>query len=439
MKISDICEVIEGELIGAPKEVKGFCINSKAINHGQVFVAIKGKKHDGHDFTYEAFQRGAVGCIVEKDVSIPQGTFAIKVKDSIEALKKLARWKRKSFTGKVIAIAGSAGKTTTKEMVAFLLSKVAKVAKTPRNFNSQITVPLSICNFSLDCDFWVMEFGASQKGDVRNLTDLAKPNVRAITAIGEEHLETFGCLDDVILGNGEIFSNMKEEDVAVYPNYLSHCYRYENSITFGEGSSLYAKDIYVNSQSVSFKVGSTDVYIPIPSLALVENALCSFAILEALGIDWRYLAHHLKDFEAVDGRFKVTNLNGVTVIDDTYNANPISMKKALESLSHFAGTKIALLGDMLELGKDSEIYHRQIGELAKELPIEFFLFYGDQIRHAYDTLRKTKKKVFFFSRKEDVIAKLREIIREEKNPVVLVKGSRGMRMEEIIEKLTEKI
>lgn len=436
MDAFEVSKIMEGELIGESKNIRGFCINSKTIAENQAFVAMKGKKHDGHDFIDEAFQRGAVGFIVEKDVDIPRGTFAIKVRDSVKALNKLASWKRENFSGKVIAIAGSAGKTTTKEMVAFLLSKIAKVEKTPRNFNSQVTVPLSICNFSMDSDFWVLEFGASQKGDVWNLTNLAKPHVRAITAIGEEHLETFGCLDDVILGNGEVFHSMQEDDFAIYPNYVSHCYDCNKHITFGEGSLLEARDIHVSTEGVSFKVEDTMVCIPIPSLAIVENALCAFAILKALGINWKPLVFHLRHFKPVDGRFKIYKINHVTIIDDAYNANPISMKKALQSLSYFSGTKIALLGDMLELGKDSQIYHKQVGEIAKDLPIEFFILYGSHVRHTYEILKNSNKKVFYFNEKGEVVLKLKQILDQVKEPVVLVKGSRGMKMEDIIEELT---
>lgn len=440
MKAADICKVVEGELLGEDKTIEGFCINSKSITKGQVFVALKGNRHDGHDFVSEAFQKGAVGCIVEKDVDLPKGTFAIKVKNSIEALRRLAVWKRNNFKGKVIALAGSAGKTTTKEMVAFLLSKVAtKVEKTPKNFNSQITVPLSVCNFALDSEFWVVEFGASQKGDVRRLTDLVRPHIRAITAIGEEHLETFGCLDDVVLGNGEILADMQKGDTAVYPKYVDHCYSCESYITFGEGSHLHAESISIDGKGVSFRVDKVDIYIPIPSLAVVENALCSFAVLEALGIRWQELIHHLRDFKAVDGRFKVIHLNHLTIIDDAYNANPVSMKKAIESLSRFRGTKIAVLGDMLELGEDSKIYHRQIGDLARELSIDFLILYGDHVRCAYEVLKNTQKTVFLLETKEDVIRTLKEIIRSVKNPVVLVKGSRSMQMEEIAERLTKEI
>jgi UDP-N-acetylmuramyl pentapeptide synthase len=154
---------------------KRVVINSKEVQEGDLFVALKGSRHDGHDFVEEAFQRGAVGVVVEREVKAPEGRFALVVKDSLGFLRDLARRKREGFKGKVIAIAGSAGKTTTKEMVAFLLSKIAKTCKTPKNYNSQIGVPLSVANFEEDCQFWVVEVGASQKGDVARLVELINP------------------------------------------------------------------------------------------------------------------------------------------------------------------------------------------------------------------------------------------------------------------------
>ena len=436
LKASEVAYVVGGDFLGEDKYISGFCINSKEIREGQVFVAIKGQKHDGHDFLKEAFQKGAVGTLVEKNVHVPNGKFAIRVKSSLEALRNLASWKRKRFKGKVVGIAGSAGKTTTKEMTAFLLSKVGRVCKTPRNFNSQITVPLSLCNFSTEADFWVVEMGASQKGDVKRLVEVVKPQVRAITAIGEEHLETFGCLDDVVLGNGEILYDMKEDEFGIYPDYVAHCYSCDRYITFGERSRFRAEEVKLDHTGVHFRVDGVHIFVPIPSLAVVENALCSLAILEALGIDWKVLCKELREFHPVEGRFKVIKRNNITIIDDTYNANPPSMKKALQTLSHFGGIKVAVLGDMLELGKNSELYHREIGRFCVEMGMDYSIFYGEHMRHAYEECRSLGGNCFYFTKKGDVMAFLGNLLKDREEKTLLFKGSRGMRMEEFIEGLT---
>ncbi len=437
MRASQIAQIIGGELKGSDTEVEGFCINSKEIRQGQVFVAIKGQRHDGHDYVGEAFERGAVGALVERDVEPPEGKLTIRVESTLEGLRRLALWKREGFKGKVIGIAGSAGKTTTKEMVAFLLSKVGKVCKTPKNFNSQITVPLSLCNFSLDADFWVVEMGASQKGDVKRLVEVVKPHVRVITAIGEEHLETFGCLDDVVAGNGEILSDMGPSDVGIYPSYVSHCYSCERHITFGEGSSLHAEDVRLDWDGVRFRVDTVEVFIPVPSLAVVENALCSFAVLKALGIDWRELSKELGNFQPVEGRFKVIRGKHLTIIDDAYNANPPSVRKALQTLSRFKGQRIAVLGDMLELGKDSELYHREVGSICARLGIDYAVFYGKQMIEAYRECLSLGGRCAHFEDKEELLFFLKALLSEGVDKVVLFKGSRGMRMEELVQYLTE--
>ncbi|HID66679.1 MAG TPA: hypothetical protein EYP32_07910 [Aquificaceae bacterium] len=186
-----LSKIVHGDFSGDNLRVSKFSIDSRDLRGGEVFIALKGSKFDGHDFIKEAFEKGAIGVISEKDINVPKGKFVIKVDSSLEALRKIASFKRKIFKGKVIGIAGSVGKTTTKELVAYLLSKVGKTYKTPGNLNSQIGLPLAIANAPLDVNFWVLEHGASKRGEIRKLIEITKPHVRLITTIGEEHLEGF--------------------------------------------------------------------------------------------------------------------------------------------------------------------------------------------------------------------------------------------------------
>lgn len=429
----ELASICEGILYGESATFSGFCIDSREVKEGNVFVALKGSRHDGHDFAQEAFSRGAVGAIVQRGIKVPKGKFYVLVDDTLEALRRIALYRRRLFTGRVIGVAGSAGKTTTKEMIAFLLSKIGKVCKTPKNYNSQIGLPFSIANFEEDCQFWVVEMGASQKGDVKNLIKLAKPHVRVITAIGEEHLETFGCLDDVILGNGEIFEDMQEEDVAVLPKYVSHCYELKNVITFGEGGDLQATNIKLSKEGITFQVEDVSLSLRVPSLAILENALCSLGVLKALGYNWKELSHHLAEFCPAPQRFHLIRKGSFLIIDDTYNANPPSVRKALLSLSLFDGHRIAILGDMLELGPMSEAYHREVGKLCAELGIDACIFYGTHMRFAYEECLKHSASCYHSSSKEEVLRYLSSLIRE--GSVILVKGSRGMKMEELLREI----
>jgi len=426
-------EGLDAKLLGTYRPPRRVVIDSRQVEEGDLFIAIKGSRYDGHDFVDSAFSRGAYGVIVEKEVKVPKGKFALVVKDTLSALRTLALEKRKAFGGKVVAIAGSAGKTTTKEMIAFLLSKVGKVCKTPKNQNSQIGVPLALANFERDCQFWVVEMGASQKGDVAKLVDLVKPHIRVITAIGEEHLETFGCLDDVIVGNGEVFKDMEKDHFGICPHYVSHCYDIPNKITFGDGSELFAQNVRISTEGVSFKVKEEEIFIPIPSLGAVENALCSFAVLKALGFDWKNFKDYLKEFQPIEGRFKTFRLGKWFLIDDSYNANPLSVKNALHTLSRFEGFKIAVLGDMLELGENSPEYHREVGRLCHQLNIDLCLFYGEYMKFAWEECIKKGCRAQHFVDKLDIVKYLKNFSQVE--CVVLFKGSRAMGLEEVLQKL----
>jgi len=434
LRAKEIAYACGGKLYGEDRTFLGFCTDSREIKEGEVFVALRGSKYDGHNFIHHAFSKGAVGVITCREVNIPKGKFAVLVEDTFLALRKIAEYKRKHFKGKVIGVVGSAGKTTTKEMIAFLLSKRGKVCKTPKNYNSQVGVPLSVANFEEDCHFWVVEMGASQKGDVKSLVELVKPQVRVITAIGEEHLETFGCLDDVIAGNGEVFEGMSQEDWAVIPQYVRHCYQLRKVITFGEGGDIQAKDISLTEEKLSFSVEGIKIELSVPSLALMENALCTLGVLKAIGYDWREMSSHMAEFKPVEQRFNLIKKEGLLIIDDTYNANPPSVRKALESLSMFQGYKIALLGDMLELGASSQNYHQQIGQLCAKLNIDECLFYGDEMLFAYQECLRYNKNCYHSLLKEEVIKYLKSKLRER--TVLLIKGSRGMRMEEFLQWLT---
>ncbi|MFN3813943.1 MAG: UDP-N-acetylmuramoyl-tripeptide--D-alanyl-D-alanine ligase [Aquificaceae bacterium] len=433
MRASEVAHIVKGRLIGQDVAFKGFCIDSREVKGGEVFVAIKGQRHDGHSFIHEAFQRGASGALSQRLMEVPKGKFLVLVKDTLEALRGIALFKRDKFKGRVIGVVGSAGKTTTKELIYFLLSSMGKICRTPKNYNSQIGVPLSLANFDEDCLFWVVEMGAGKRGDIKNLTRIVKPNVGVITAIGEEHLETFGCLDDVISGNGEIFHDFDNKGWAVIPDYVSHCYDVKSKVTFGKSGDVKAESLRIWEYGMEFSVDGTKVFMKAPSLGLLENALCSIGVLKALGYDWREFLERFENFKPVSGRFRVIKEENLTILDDTYNANPPSVKKALETLSLFDGYKVALLGDMLELGHASEKYHRDIGKLCAELNIDECIFHGKDMLYAFEECNIRKKECYFFRTKEEIIEHLMRV-RKQKS-FVLVKGSRGMRMEDIVESL----
>lgn len=425
MNSLEIASLVNGKHIGKSIEVNGFCIDSRRIKPNQAFIAIKGERFDGHSFINDAQKAGATLAIVQEQTK--SDITQIVVKDTKEALFNLAKTKRDSFRGKVIAIAGSAGKTTTKELVAFLLSKTFRVCKTPGNFNSQIGVPLSIINFP-QCDIWVLELGASKPKELKRLIELSRPEIRVLTAIGEEHLETFGGFEGVISSTSELFEGMRENHVAVLPKealcYFSPARR--AVFSFDE-----LKNLTMGDDGVKASLGASEIALPIASLGLLKSALGALKVLEVIGLNWQKYCQSLIEFEPPEGRFRPLRWGNWLLIDDTYNANPLSVQNALESLRYFSGQRLAVLGDMLELGEYSERLHRQIGEMCAKYGIECW-FFGYWMQKAYEECVKAKGNCFRLESEEKLKKRL-----SEGNGVIIFKGSRGIKMERFINLIKE--
>ena len=439
MKARDLETITGGSFVGSGDvEFERLSIDSRKLKKGEVFVALKGDRFDGHDFVEDAFSKGAVGVVSERFFEPPPNRFVLKVESTLGALRSVAEYKRSSFKGRVVGVAGSVGKTTTKDMIHHLLSHVASSYKSQGNLNSQIGLPLVLANMPTEVDYAVFELGASQKGDVLRLAELAKPSIRVITALGEEHLESFGTIKDVIEGNGEIFHRFDpSEDWAVIPVYAEEFYDLpkEKVITFGEGGTLSPEGISLSPEGVSFKLMEEEFLLGVVSIGAVENALASLGVMSALGYDPRDLKEALRDFVPAEGRMRSLKFPDFTLIDDTYNANPPSVKNALRTLSSLKveGRKVAVLGDMLELGEASEDLHREIGKFVSKTDIEVVMFFGTEMEKAYQEAKGSDVKAMHFSDKEALIE---EVLKwaKDKN-IILIKGSRGMHMEEVVRRV----
>ena len=434
MRLSEIAKITGGRLMGKDVEVSGFSIDSRTVKKGQCFVAIKGSRHDGHDFVKDAFNKGASSVIVAKEINIniPQ----VVVRDTVEALQCIAFFKRKNFKGKVIGVVGSAGKTTTKDLIHFVLSKFGKSEKTEGNLNSHIGLPLCMANMDETADFWVLEHGASAVGDIRRLVKITRPHIGVVTAIGEEHLETFKSLDGVIRGNLEIASFMEEGDFLIVPHSIKDkVNKRVKLITFGRGGDIEASDIMVSYDGTKFKLMGRDVYVPVVSVAIVDNILACAGVLKALGRNITSLIPIVKDFKPSVGRMNLIKRGSLIVIDDSYNSNPLSLRNALLTLSLFPLKKVAILGDMLELGDYSERLHREIGKYIAELGIDRVIFYGNEMKYAWEESFKRSVNAKYMETKADILAEISKMGKE--STVFLVKGSRGMKMEEIVNYLLQ--
>ena len=431
MNSYELARIIGGKLKGQSIPVYKFSIDSRNIKKGEVFIAIRGSRFDGHDFINDAFQRGAIGVISEKEINPPEGKFAIRVNSSIESLKKIAKYKREKFKGKVVGVAGSAGKTTTKELIAHLLAVKGKVYKTPGNLNSQIGLPLAVANAPLNVDFWVLELGASRLGEVKKLTHIVLPHIRVITSLGEEHLEGFGSFENVIRGNGEIFEYWLDDSIAVIPTYAQKYYSYlKKYITIGKKGDIKGNIKNVSLKGIKFEVEKTEFFIPVVSLGIFENTLCAFGVLKALGYDFREFKERLKSFKQTWGRMEVIKFNHLILINDAYNSNPLSLKNAIETISLIDyDKKILVLGDMLELGEYSKKLHEDVGSFLNTKDFFLVVFIGKEMRHAYEMY---KGKKIYFSSKQDFKNFVVKSGNTFKDGLILIKGSRGMALEELI-------
>ncbi len=435
MKAEKLSQIVGGILVGNPSAlIRGFSIDSRKVREGDVFFALKGQNHDGHDFILDAYGRGAVGAVSERHVDPPEDRFLIKVGSTIEALRRLGRFMRDNFRGKVIGIAGSVGKTTTKEMISHLLSSVARTFRSEGNLNSQIGLPLVLSNMDLEADYAVLELGASRRGEVLKLTELSRPSVRVITAVGEEHLETFGTIEDVIEGNGEIFHLFSEEDYAVIPHRLRDRYGLpgERVITFGGGRLLHEGEV-LSVEGVEFDLWGERFRVPVLSKGIVENALASFGVLISLGYDPRDFRERLATFRPPEGRMNVLRFDDFYLIDDTYNANPPSVRNALETLSSLktGSKKVVVLGDMLELGERSGELHAEIGALMRESGVDFAVFYGRETYYSYREFVRRGGEAVFSKERGEVLEEVLKWLKDKN--IILLKGSRGMRMETFID------
>ncbi|GAB6182518.1 UDP-N-acetylmuramoyl-tripeptide--D-alanyl-D-alanine ligase [Thermodesulfovibrio hydrogeniphilus] len=437
--LEDLINATGGKVLSEGKKFfTSASIDTRTIGKEELFFALRGTKRDGHDFLEEALSKGA-GAAISKDIEIDfSGKTVIKVKDTLEALHSLARYLRKNFKGKVISVIGSNGKTTTKELIAEFLSTKYKVLKTEGNLNNNIGVPLCLSKIEPNTEIMVLELGTNRIGDIKELCEIVYPQYAVITNIGYEHLEGFGSLEGVREGELEILPYVK----TVFANgddqfLLEGLKNWEgNLITFGlnEKCDFNARNIEFINDGVEFIFNADTFSFPIKThligLHNVYNITAAATVAVNFGISKCLIGEVAESFVPVKMRGEVIKIDGIEVFFDAYNANPSSMKVALEELARRKGSKtaIAVLGDMLELGQYTEKAHEEIGRWVKELGIEYFIGVGKFIKNA---LRYVDGNIFDEAEKAGIF--LKTLLKG--NEVILIKGSRGMRMEQILEVL----
>lgn len=406
--------------------IRGVSCDSRTIRPGMVFFALKGKRFDGHNFVRDIKKRGALLCIVEKRV---KGIPYILVKDTIIALGDLAAYYRRRFKVTIIAVTGSNGKTTTKNLIAAFLSTNHRVLKNPHSYNNFIGLPLTLFGLH-NQEIAVVEMGMSEKGEIKRLCQIADPEIGIITNIGPAHLETLGDMEGVRKAKLELLSYLKGKGSLIINGddpLLQHLKGYSRVYTFGiyEKADLRATRVEVKGDSTNFWVEGRRYKMKLLGLHNVYNALgallCAELIDKGRNKLWEKV---LEDVKPEPMRIQIHHKGRITIINDAYNANPYSMIEALRVLSLFHNRRrIAVLGDMRELGKSSERFHQQIGKEVKRMA-DFTIAVGDDARFYLD------KGDFYFRKKEEAIKFIHRFLKP--GDVVLIKGSRVMRMEKVV-------
>jgi len=457
LSVRELLEIVKGDLGEAKPELMsnnfaGVSIDSRTIARGNLFVALAGENNDGHDFAGQAVKRGAAAVLISEskrrkiDSSLTAGIPVIQVKDTRTALQVLGADYRKRFDMSVVAITGSNGKTTTKEMIAQVLASKYEVVKSQKSFNTQIGVPLTIFELSADTEVLVLELGTSQFGELARLAEIAQPTSAVILNIGPAHLETFGSLENVAKAKFELLDKLPEDKTAflnlddlILKKRASQEKHRVVSFALHNQADYQALDVIISGNGhIDFKVRHNLVRLNLLGRHNVYNALATYAVAEGFGMSHLEIARVLANYQPAHLRMETLEIGGVKIINDSYNANPASMLAALESLrqTKTAGKRIAVLGDMLELGNEAKKLHEEIGKKAAESELDYLLTVGvlaEFIARSAEVNGISKKRVKSFDNNQAAAGHLIEILKP--GDTVLLKGSRRIKLEEITERL----
>jgi UDP-N-acetylmuramoyl-tripeptide--D-alanyl-D-alanine ligase len=434
-------------------EIKGISIDSRTVKDGELFIAIRGERYDGHDFVPEAMRKGAWGAIVDR--SALEAKYAdirglkniIPVEDTLFSLQEMSLMHRKKFLVPVIAVTGSNGKTTTKEMLASIMLQRGPVLKNEGNLNNHIGVPLTLLRLDARHKAAIIEMGMSGLGEIETLTQLAVPSVGVITNIGPAHLQFLGSTDTVAQAKGELLQMMRSDGTAVlnaddqYFTVLRNKYS-GRVISFGidRQADLQARDIVQGHDLTGFTLHADgrSVLVRLRTVGRhnVYNALAAAAAAIAAGLPLETVKFGLEEFRPVAMRSEIRDWNGRRVLADYYNANPASMKAALETLASLKSGKrtVAVLGDMLELGDAEVEAHREIGRTVSSLGIDLLICVGPLARHiAAGAMAAGMARGSVIEAGTTSLGAAILLERSRPGDTVLVKGSRGMKMEKVLE------
>ncbi|MCC3358079.1 UDP-N-acetylmuramoyl-tripeptide--D-alanyl-D-alanine ligase [Bacillus sp. REN16] len=426
--------------------IEGVSIDTRTISPGNLYIPIIGDTFNGHQFVNAAIENGAAAVLWESDQpNPPQQIPVIYVNDTLEALQTLAKSYRDELSIKVVGITGSNGKTTTKDMVTAVLSTTTSVQKTEGNLNNHIGLPLTILRLKEDTKVAVLEMGMSAFGEIELLTKVAGPDVAVITNIGESHMMDLGSREGIAKAKLEIVDGLSNEGLLIYHGdepLLTKRVQSMNiqTITFGASkqNDLYPLNIIQKNEGTYFSINEQEkkkFYLPVLGKHNVNNAMAAIAVARHFGLSWDQIESGLKQIKITNMRLElIEGINGIKLINDAYNASPLSMKAAI-SLVHdleTPGKKIVVLGDMLELGDKENEYHEEVGRFIQPDKVDYVFTYGALGEYIASGAMEhfPQERVDSYQDKQQLIEALRKLLSD--GDILLVKGSRGMKLEEVI-------
>ncbi len=465
MTLASIAECCGGKLYPADADLEkcaeGVVIDSRKVEKDYIFIATKGERVDGHSFIPGVMEKGALGVVCEQkpeNETIPY----ILVEDSFQALKSIAEFYRKQLSVRVVGITGSVGKTSTKEFIAGVLSTKFNVLKTQGNFNNEVGLPLTVLQIRKEHEVAVLEMGISHFGEMHRLSKIARPDVCVMTNIGQCHLEFLGTREGILKAKSEIF-DFAQEKAAVFVNgdddmlitvperngrkpvhfglskendaYVTEI---ENHGLFGSGAKIHLKEKNERGEETE---ECFDVSIPLPGEHMVYNALAAACVAKYMGLTTEQIQAGISAVRPVGGRSNIIRTEKYTLIDDCYNANPVSMEAAIDLLNMALTRKAAVLGDMFELGENSDALHERVGKYAVEHGVDVLICVGENAEYMYHAAKKKKDeihagtKLYYFATREELEEEMAGIL--EERDTVLIKASHGMGFESVVKKLSQ--
>lgn len=431
------------------KEIKGAVIDSRKVEDGYLFFAVKGERVDGHDFAADVYKKGAICMIAERkpDAEIPY----ILVENSLDALKKTAAFYREQLSVRVVGISGSVGKTSTKEFVAAVLKQKFRIHKTQGNFNNEIGVPLTLLQIKETDEIAVVEMGISDFGEMHRLSSMAKPDICILTNVGYCHLENLKDRDGVLKAKSEMFDFAAEDAVVILngdddklQTIGARNGRLPVFYGMDERNTVYAKEIRtdIDKTEVTIVFGNgaeVRASFEVPGRHMVYNAMAAAAVGELFGMTPEEIAEGIRQVKPVGGRLHLIDTGRYRIIDDCYNANPVSVKSSLGVLQLAPGRKVAILGDMFELGEKERELHYGVGEAFREYEIDVAIFAGKLSAATWEGVQKSgaKTECYYYETLDDLLMFLD--LQVKPGDTILVKASHSMHFEKIVEYLKEEV